>query len=87
MISDEILRMMQMTKPKLIFCQAYNIGTVREVLKQLQISVPIFTFDMATSQEPSRLTNYLLTLDRITIALCKDKTCRKRLHLFKAIIL
>lgn len=36
---------MQLTKPKLIFCDVDNIATVREVLKQLRIIVPIFTFD------------------------------------------
>lgn len=36
---------MQLTNPKLIFCDAGNITTVREAIKQLQISVPIFTFD------------------------------------------
>lgn len=45
MILDEMAHMMQLTKPKLIFCDAENITTVREALKQLHTSVPIFTFD------------------------------------------
>lgn len=43
--TDEMAHMLNLTKPKLIFCDADNITTVREALKQLQISVPIFTFD------------------------------------------
>lgn len=45
MISDETAQMLQKTKPKLIFCGVYNIAKVREALTQLNISLPIFTFD------------------------------------------
>lgn len=44
-ILDEIAHIMQLTKPKLIFCDSDNITTVREALKQLDTSVPIFTLD------------------------------------------
>lgn len=46
MISDEIVHMMKLTKPKLIFCEADNITTIIEALMQMGISVPIFTFDV-----------------------------------------
>lgn len=36
--------MLALTRPKVIFCDDYNINTVREALKQLQLNVPIFTF-------------------------------------------
>lgn len=45
MISDEMVHMMRMTNPKLIFCHGDNIATVREAMMQLNISVPIFTFE------------------------------------------
>lgn len=36
---------MQKTRPKLIFCDADNFTAVQEASMQLEISVPIFTFD------------------------------------------
>lgn len=36
---------MQVTKPKLIFCDGDNITKVQEALKKLNSIVPIFTFD------------------------------------------
>lgn len=45
LISDDLVLIMRMTKPKLMFCDADNILTVQEALKQLDLIVPIFTFD------------------------------------------
>lgn len=36
---------MQVTKPKLIFCDADNITRVQEALKKLDSVIQIFTFD------------------------------------------
>lgn len=46
MLLDEIIHMMELTKPKLIFCEADNLTTVRESLMQMHISVPVFTIDV-----------------------------------------
>lgn len=35
--------MLDMTKPKLIFCDADVIGVVQESLKSLNVSTPIYT--------------------------------------------
>lgn len=36
--------MMAMTRPKIVFCETRNLGTVRESLRGLELVVPIFTF-------------------------------------------
>lgn len=44
-ISDDLVIIMQLTKPKVIFCSGDNIATILEALKKLDSIVPIFSFD------------------------------------------
>lgn len=43
--TDEIVHMLKIAKPKLILCDFSILGNVRESLRQLQIDLPILTFD------------------------------------------
>lgn len=43
--ADDLRLIMQVTKPKLIFCDGENISKVQEALKKLNSTIPIFTFD------------------------------------------
>lgn len=36
--------MLSLTKPKIVFCETWNIGFVREALLELNPVVPILTF-------------------------------------------
>lgn len=40
----EIAHIMKMTQPKIIFCDSNNVLCVRDSLKLLKTSVPIFAF-------------------------------------------
>lgn len=45
MLADEIVHMLRLTQPKVLFCDADNIDRVRQSLAELDSVVPIFTFD------------------------------------------
>lgn len=55
--------MFNLTKPKVIFCDDYNIVTVRKALLQLQLTVPIFT--LSSKVDGARWVNELF-IDRGT---------------------
>lgn len=42
--SAEVAHIMKMTKPKIIFCDSNNVLCIRDSLKVLKITVPIFAF-------------------------------------------
>lgn len=54
----EIVHMLRITKPKLIFCDVDKLPAVRESLKELEWNLIIFTFNGKT--EDSRSVNELL---------------------------
>lgn len=45
MNTDDLVLIMQVTKPKLMFCDACNILAIQGALKKLDSIIPIFTFD------------------------------------------
>lgn len=40
----EIAHMLKKTQPKIIFCDSYNVLSIRDSLKLLKATVPIFAF-------------------------------------------
>lgn len=42
---DEIVQMLKITNPKIVFCMPTNIDRVHEALEQLGLEIPVFTFD------------------------------------------
>lgn len=44
MYTDEIVHMIEFTKPSAMFCDHDNITTLREALRELQMTIPVFTF-------------------------------------------
>lgn len=41
---DEIIHMLEFTKPAAMFCDHDNIATLRAALRHLQMTIPVFTF-------------------------------------------
>lgn len=49
----EIVHMLNITQPKLVFCDRDNLETVHKSLSELHLNVPVYTFDGATSNSQS----------------------------------
>lgn len=42
---EEIIHMLKITQPKMVFCESSNVDRVREALEQLALDLPVYLFD------------------------------------------